>query len=403
MTKTELALLALVRSGLWETEPDMGDFPPMSPLEWECVWQMARQQTVSGIAYRGLVHLPTHLLPEDGLLFRWVAEADRIESLSRHHNECVCSLMAMFQAHGLNPILLKGQGTASMYEWPLLREAGDIDLYFSSALERTQAIDILKEKGINPTYAPDGSAGYVYKGVEVEHHAAYCALNAPQSKKYLRIMEVECGFAEGLLAGDRERAVMLPSPMLHLVLLNAHILHHAMGRGIGLRQLCDMARAYHTLMPLTDNYRLLMAYGKLHLLGWSRLLHSFLVQYMGLNPDRLPKSKSGLPKSKSAFSKAEGYVSSKPLLQIILRGANFGHHSAAGRRVSSAAKGTAAPSKGTASAANGEASAANNGLPSVFAHKAGTFGAFVRHLPFSLRFAPEEALFTMASLFKGQW
>lgn len=202
-------------------------------------------------------------------------------------------------------------------------------------------------------------------------------------------MEVECGFAEGLLAGDRERAVMLPSPMLHLVLLNAHILHHAMGRGIGLRQLCDMARAYHTLMPLTDNYRLLMAYGKLHLLGWSRLLHSFLVQYMGLNPDRLPKSKS-------AFSKAEGYVSSKPLLQIILRGANFGHHAAVGRRASSHVK-------GTASAANGEASPANNGLPSVFAHKAGTFGAFVRHLPFSLRFAPEEALFTMASLFKGQW
>lgn len=375
LTKEERALLALVRSGLWETEPDMGDLLPMSPQEWQCVWQMARQQTVSGIACRGLVHLPTHLLPDDDLLFRWVAEADRIESLSRHHNECVYSLMSMFRFHGLNPILLKGQGTASLYEWPLLREAGDIDLYFSSPRERRQAIGILREKGIHPTFAPDGSAGYMYKGVEVEHHAACCALNAPQSKKYLRIMEVECGFAEGLLAGDRKRAVMLPSPMLHLVLLNAHILHHAMGRGIGLRQLCDMARACHTLMPLTDNYRLLMAYSKLHLLGWSRLLHSFLVQYLGLSPDRLPKSNA-------AFFKAQGYVSSRPLLKIVLHGGNFGQHAAAG---------------------SGTSSAANSGLPSAIVHKMHTFGAFVRHLPFSLRFAPEEALFTMATLIKGQY
>lgn len=390
MTKTDLALLMLVSAGLWEREPDVRDLLPLTAEEWRMVWRAARQQTVSGLAYRGLVHLPTHLLPPDELLFRWVAEADRIETLSRRHNECVGELIAMFRSHGLRPVLLKGQGTASLYEWPLLREAGDIDLYFSSPQERAEAIGILKEKGICPKCAADGSVGYIYKGIEVEHHAHFAALCSPKARRYLHIMEEECGFAEGLLAGDRERTVMLPSPMLHLVLLNAHILHHAMGRGIGLRQLCDMARACYALMPLVDNYRLLQAYSSLRLLRWSGLLHSFLVQYLGLSPDRLPHGGG-------KFAQAETFVSSAPLLRIILQGGNFGRHDSGAKPLQNSRWRCEFPGsrEGADSGATGHSS-------SHFAHKMRTVGAFVRRWPFSLRFAPQETLATMATLIKGQ-
>lgn len=41
--------------------------------------------------------------------------------------------------------------------------------------------------------------------------------------------------------------VRIPSPVLNLLLQSLHILKHALGWGIGLRQLCDMARSCYKL------------------------------------------------------------------------------------------------------------------------------------------------------------
>lgn len=375
LTKEERALLALVSAGLWERTPDWGEIPPLTPDEWRNVWRMARQQTVVGIAYRGLIALPAHLLPPNSILFRWVAETDRIEARSLRHNEAIRELVGMFRSRGLNPVLLKGQAVASFYEWPLLREAGDIDLYFSSPQEREKATAILRNIGFAPTAAPDGSECYTWRGIEVEHHAAFAALCAPKAKKYLETMEVECGFAESLLAGDSKTSVLAPSPMLNLVLLNAHILRHVMGRGIGLRQLCDMARAYHSLMPMVDGYRLQQAYFELSLWRWSALLHSFLVERLGLNPDCLPQMGSGKAQGAGDYPQAYKKVAPDALTRIILKGGNFGKYDVQN----------------------------NNGAESPFTHKLKTLVAFAERLPFSLRYAKGEAFFTVATLLRGQW
>ena len=122
------ALLALLRAGLWEREPEDLSCFPLSDKSWENVFRQARRQTVTGLTFVGLQHLADHLLPPETLLLRWAAETDAIERRNKKMNSAIEELYTMFRKRGLNPILQKGQGVARFYGNPLLRECGDIDL-----------------------------------------------------------------------------------------------------------------------------------------------------------------------------------------------------------------------------------------------------------------------------------
>ena len=76
-------VLALVRAGLWEREPVETVDLALSDEGWNNVYRLARQQTVTGLAFEGLRHWPERLCPPEPLLLRWAAEADAIERRNR--------------------------------------------------------------------------------------------------------------------------------------------------------------------------------------------------------------------------------------------------------------------------------------------------------------------------------
>lgn len=61
-----------------------------------------------------------------------MAETDAIERKNMQMNKALELLVQWFTESGVQPVLQKGQGIASLYENPLLRECGDIDFYFDS-------------------------------------------------------------------------------------------------------------------------------------------------------------------------------------------------------------------------------------------------------------------------------
>ena len=128
--KVQTALLALLKAGLWECSPNNLNLFPLSATEWKHVFRMAGQQTVTGLTFQGLRCLPDNLLPPQTLLLQWTAETDAIERRNKKMNAALQALCSSFKEKGLNPILQKGQGIARLYENPLLRECGYIDLYF---------------------------------------------------------------------------------------------------------------------------------------------------------------------------------------------------------------------------------------------------------------------------------
>lgn len=349
------ALLALLRGGLWEQDVKPHPCFPLSRDSWEEVFLLSKQQTVTGVAFRGLHHLPDGMLPPESLLLRWMAAADGIERKNKEMNLALDSLLTLFARHGLHPILQKGQGLASLYAYPLLRECGDIDLYFVDEKEFESASDSIQAQGIRLVRKADGSLLYSWQGIPVEHHIRLIDLYHPphNTKKTDLIWE----FRRMALSTASDLEVTVPAPSLNLLLQYAHILKHALGRGIGLRQLCDLALScdrWHTdIMPdvLKGVCR------QAGLTKWVSLLHAFLTERLGLASDRLPYPKTA--------------ANTQPLLEIIWRGGNFGHQAYRLTR------------------------------PTLL-HKIQTAEAFRRNISFAFRYAPKEALAIFVNLLKGQ-
>lgn len=349
------ALLALLRGGLWEQDVKPHSCFPLSRDSWEEVFLLSKQQTVTGVAFRGLHHLPDGMLPPESLLLRWMAAADGIERKNKEMNLALDSLLTLFARHGLHPILQKGQGLASLYAYPLLRECGDIDLYFVDEKEFESASDSIQAQGIRLVRKADGSLFYSWQGIPVEHHIRLIDLYHPphNTKKTDLIWE----FRRMALSTASDLEVTVPAPSLNLLLQYAHILKHALGRGIGLRQLCDLALScdrWHTdIMPdvLKGVCR------QAGLTKWVSLLHAFLTERLGLASDRLPYPETA--------------ANTQPLLEIIWRGGNFGHQAYRLTR------------------------------PTLL-HKIQTAEAFRRNISFAFRYAPKEALAIFVNLLKGQ-
>src|SRR5690554_5075943 len=127
MNRTEQQFFALLRSGLWNTPVDASLFS--SDTEWPKILKMATMQTVNGTIFDGISNLPADAQPPVEVMRRLYQTVVRIEQSHAVLNDRLTRLVSMFQAEGINAILLKGQGMARYYPNPLRRQCGDIDLY----------------------------------------------------------------------------------------------------------------------------------------------------------------------------------------------------------------------------------------------------------------------------------
>ncbi len=403
------AFLTLLRAGLWGRNPMEEGFPRLGDEEWEQVFRMSVRQTVSGIVFDGICRLPDGFQPSQGGFAKWVAAADRIERNNARMNAALKGLVKLFTDNGLQPALQKGQGVAELYPAPLHRECGDIDFYFperpdsgrSPSLSKRLAmndksVELVKSQGIDVELMPDGSQSYEWQGIEVEQHPTIVDLCSPTARKWIKELDEEPGYVPSDLADG----LLVPSPELNALLLNTHILKHALGKGIGLRQMCDLAMQYHRICAdgrkAECGGRIFSLYRKAGILKWSRLLHSFLVGVIGLPEEELPYS--------------EKVVSYRPLFRIVEDGGNFGQFRGKGPEGSghfdrlSDRKG-AEGSRGHNCSAASEGSKERNGASGKSAgkRKLETAGMFLGRAGFSLRFAPREAFWTFWELVKGQF
>lgn len=357
------AFLMLLRAGLWGRNPMEEGFPRLGEEEWEQVFNMSGRQTVSGIVFDGICRLPDEFQPSQAAFAKWVVAADRIERSNERMNAILKELTGIFVSGGLRPVLQKGQGVAALYPTPLHRECGDIDFYFPERSDNDKAVELVKSHGIKVETMPDGSQSYEWKGIEIEQHPTIVDLCSPAARKWIPELDEEPGY----VPSDLAEGLWVPSPELNALLLNSHILKHTLGKGIGLRQMCDLAMEYHRICAngrkVECGGRIFSLYKRAGILKWSRLLHSFLVGVIGLPEEELPYS--------------EKVVSYRPLFRIVEDGGNFGQF-------------------------RGKGAAGSNGK-GTGRRKLETAGMFLRRAGFSLRFAPKEAFWTFWGLVKGQF
>ena len=325
--------LALVRSGLYErplAADELALARAASNADWAEMLKVATQQTVLGQLYQAIFLLPSDVQPPEPVVTELMSRALRGVRRSYAVKAATESLTARLKDAGLSPVVMKGITVAAFYPHPEFRAAGDIDIYLPAG-ELEQAASLLDKSAVSP----DGSRTGRTSGIDVDLHERYFDLHVPAS----RLPEVG-------------------TPEATLLMLSSHILKHAIGPGVGLRQLCDMAMACRALEGSFDPAGVHEVFRRSGTLRWNRLLFSFLSDHLDL--------------SDPVFGSE--HVSSSPLLKIVLEGGNFGHYAAA---------------RAEELAAGGQR------------RKRNTFLRFLRRLPFSLRYAPRETFATIWGLIRG--
>lgn len=303
------------------------------PAEWTGLLSLAREQAVSGLICDALERLGGGVPVPDPVSVAFLADAGRIELRSRKVRTLSEKLLRGLEEEGLHPVLMKGPAVARFYPRPDLRTSGDIDLYLPRE-EQDRARRCLGPASFRA--APDGSYCGMVEGVVVELHDRFYDLH---------------------LRRDRLPAPQAPEAVP--LMLSAHILKHALGPGIGIRQFCDLMQACKALEEACDRTALLQAYRRAGMTGWNRLLASFLLDVLGFETPLLPDGTAG---------------TSESLQRIVFGGGDFGRFAhSRGRALSDSAR----------------------------RRKLDTASRFAQRIPFALRYAPREFVFYLAELVRG--
>lgn len=275
----------LLHLGLWG-EGKLSSARLLDEDEWTMIYRFAKEQTVEGILFDGFALLTEEQLPPRLLRLQWAARVDQIERHNQQMNEVIAAQSSGFSRLGVKAVLLKGQGVADRYRFPLHRVSGDIDWWFEGN-GYDKVWENLRKKKLSVRTAVDFSLEYQWRGVSVEHHRRLFDSENPFKRSYLKKLEKRYRpQQQKLLIGEQQ--VTLLAPELQLFQVNLHIFKHLIGFGVGLRQLCDSARLYRAYHDRIEAGQLHRMYRKLGLLKWINLLHHILVKNLGLPQRYLP-------------------------------------------------------------------------------------------------------------------
>lgn len=310
--------LSLLRAGLWEQ--DLRLPAALDADDWERLLELGRGQAVMGLLLRGIAHLPAEQRPPKALQPVLQAWEEAFSRANARYSRVQADVLSQLAAAGLHPVVQKGSEAAKYYADPSARQVGDIDLFLPEGeFARARALFPDARK------ASDGAVVFARDGVTVELHPRYYDVHLASAK--------------------------LPpvgSPCGEVLLLSAHVFKHAMGFGLGCKQLCDLAVALTRMDGKYDKNELREALRRAGLLRWHTLLCSLLTVDLGLDPaccldDFRP-------------------VNPEKLRRIVRSSGHFSHHAK---------------------------------------KKAATAGAFLRRLPFSLSYCARETFATIGELVLG--
>lgn len=278
--------LELLRAGLWEKKADESLFEERG-TDWEAICRLARMQTVTGLVYDGMLTLPQELRPGKALYMRWTGEVAVIEQTNEYLDKVAVEVFSILTKEGIAPVLLKGQGVATVYPNPKHRQCGDIDLYVGKR-DYKRANEIMVSAGAQPDHKDSNKhTSFSYKRAMIEIHCEAARLRWPLAdrrfRKFTQNTPPHCNNA--LLSGG---AITIPDSTFNAVFLFVHMFNHFFSSGVGVRQVCDWARVLTMLHHEIDNEQVLKTAKALGIYNSLRAFSYVAVEYIGLDKKYIP-------------------------------------------------------------------------------------------------------------------
>lgn len=227
-----LLLISLGRMSSFQKDPPHG--------KWEVLFRMARNQALLGVCYEGIKRLPEQQLPPSTVLDRWRILAGKIAEIHRLHEARTAELERILASLGLHGCILKGTSLSCLYPVPESRLCGDIDVWVSGTHESILQAFRSRCPVRGVLYQECKADLFPDVQVEVHFHASkmYNPFLNARLQKYLR--------AESPIREDV--TLTIPDARFNAVFCMAHMFHHYLEGGLGLRQMMD----YYFILRVLD-------------------------------------------------------------------------------------------------------------------------------------------------------
>ena len=277
-----------------------------APVQWMSVYRISSTQNTRQMVFQYAMQqtsapIPKHI--EEMMLLTLVTGVKAHATA----NKVLTEIVKVLDIQGIRSVLLKGQGVASYYCTPYLRQCGDIDLYVGEE-NFDRACDIVGtlarargERGAKHQTFDFGN------NLSVEIHRYTEVLPGRRLNAYYQKIS-NAGTHEGLVPVHFDGVdVLTPEDTFNAFYIFHHFWCHASGMGMGLRQLCDWASFLHTHIGQLDEERLGKWLKEFNLMRVWKVIGCLAVDRLGLEHSAVPflpphrKDRKRLRKAADAF------------------------------------------------------------------------------------------------------
>ncbi len=170
---------SLLRSGLYGEPVPEGELP--DAIDWQAVIAMARKQAVLGVIVESVQFLPSRLQPDMAVAAKMSKFALGLIQANLIIDSACARLSSFLAGHGINGVLLKGQGVARYYREAQIRQNGDIDFYVGRR-QYARAVELCSEHLSDNREAGEETEqhyGFDMDGVPIELHRIASRMYTP--------------------------------------------------------------------------------------------------------------------------------------------------------------------------------------------------------------------------------
>lgn len=297
MKTAESTYLTLLRAGLWDEKVRIED-----DIDWKALVAIAKRQSTTALVCHAALQMEDDRVPA---ALQTKMQALLMKSINAHAstNRAIASIVTRLHEQGIDAVLLKGQGVASYYPTPLLRQCGDIDLYVGKE-NYEAACNLLKAADAPDSIHPQSTAQIAVQGSSdaTEKHTEFdlgggLSLEIHEYTEVLDDAKLDTYYQTISDAGTKVDltsivfdGVRVPTPegTFNAFYIFHHLWHHTIGLGMGLRQVCDWAVFLRTHAGRLDEERLKTYLITLGLLDEWQVYGCLAVQHLGLKAEEMP-------------------------------------------------------------------------------------------------------------------
>lgn len=263
--------------------------------QWNELFEIAKKQTLTGIAFAGIERLPQEQRPAKALLLQWYHLSSVIKSKNSELNKKSAIVSKKFKSEGFANCILKGQGIAQLYPDPTLRTPGDIDIWLDGG--DSKAIEYAKRyfPGCKPTYHHVDFPITADLDIEIHYRPTwmYNPLTNSKLQKYFASI-AKRQFSN--IVDTPEGSFPVPSTDFNRIYILLHIYRHLFFEGIGMRQVLDYYFVMQQGMDTAEKQEYIATLKALGLTKFAGALTYVMQQMFGLDQEHTtvkPNAKMG--------------------------------------------------------------------------------------------------------------